>query len=894
VQALIGVRRTGGTSGPNPDGSGSVSVNFATSDGTATNGINYTGVNESVVFPPGEVLKLVPVPVMDDSNITPNLTVNLTLSGPTPPAILGDQPTATLTIINDDNAVKFSSDNFAVAKNTGTGFGTLDVQRIGTTNGSCTVDFYTSTNGTAVIGTDYQPTNGTLTFNPGDTDKTIYVPVINNGLVEGNRTVIVALTNNMGTLLNSPSNSTLTIDDTTAAPGQFYLSATNYQAGSGDGTVFLTVLRTNGTSGSASVTYTTVPGTAVPGIDYNPVTNTVSFGDGDTLKTFPITLINNPTAQEPVSFSVFLSNPTGLATLTTPTNATVTIVNTNSGVEFVSRTNAFIETAGTATLFVSRVGNTSGPLTVNFSTTNGTALAGQNFTAAVNAPLSFGSGEALKVISIPLIYDPMVTGDLLFTVGLASTNPAVQVTNPKFTTVVVHDADAGLSFTNATTSVLKTAGVAAIPVITSNTNVEPYSVNYATADGTAQANIHYTPVAGTLTFSNGVATNYFYVPILNNGIIDTNRYFTVQLSGATAPAQVVSPSVQTVTIVEAQSGFSFSSPAYSVLRNGGIAATITVNRQGNSNNVASVNFSATNGTAVAGLDYTPTNGVFVFTNGVMSQIFRVPVFGRTTVQPDDTVLLQLSNPTNAILSPPNAATLTIHDTSGSLVVPAGSVLTSESFVPPNGIIDPGETVTLQFAFRASGGTNIPNVVASLLATNGITSPSPASQNYGGLVVNGPSVYRPFSFTAVGTNSQQIAATFLLGNGVTNIGTAVFTYTLGQWTNVFFNTNIIYIQDDTIASPYPSAINVTGVGGTLIKATMTVTNLTHQTPSDIDMLLVSPGGADTMVMSHAGAQFSIKSVTLMFDDAATSSLPQNARIVTGTNKPTAYGSTPSFP
>ena len=53
-------------------------------------------------------------------------------------------------------------------------------------------------------------------------------------------------------------------------------------------------------------------------------------------------------------------------------------------------------------------------------------------------------------------------------------------------------------------------------------------------------------------------------------------------------------------------------------------------------------------------------------------------------------------------------------------------------------------------------------------------------------MNGPSVYRPFSFTAVGTNSQQIAATLLLNNGVTSIGTAVFTYTLGSWTNVFTN------------------------------------------------------------------------------------------------------------
>ena len=574
VQALIGIRRTGGTSGPNADGSGNISVNFMTSDGTATNGINYQGINQSVTFQPGEVLQLIPVPVMDDSNITANLTANLTLSSPTPPAILGDQPTATLTIINDDNAVNFTSDNYAVAKNTPTGFGALIVQRIGTTNSLCTVDYYTTTNGTALIGTDYQPTNGTLTFNPGVTSQTIVVPVVNNGLVEGNQTVIVALTNNTGTLLEAPSNAVLTIVDTTAAPGQFFLSPTNYSARSGDGTVVLTVLRTNGTSGSASVTYTTVPGTAVPGIDYSPVTNTVSFGNGDTVKTFAITLLSNPIAHQPVNFLVFLSKPTGGSSLLgVATNATVTISSTNSGVGFLSTTNFANETDATASLFVSRVGNTNGPLTMFYSATNGTALAGRDFVQVLNAPLTFASGEVTKVISIPLIYYPVVTGDLTFNVGLVSTNPNVQVVQPKFTTVVLHDADAGLSFTNAATSVAKNAGTLVIPVITSNTNVEPYSVNYATADGTAQTGVHYVAQTGTLTFSNGMATNYITVPIINNGIVDTNRTFTVTLSGATAPAQVVSPGTVTVTIVEAQSGFSFSSPAYTVLRNGGVAAT---------------------------------------------------------------------------------------------------------------------------------------------------------------------------------------------------------------------------------------------------------------------------------------------------------------------------------
>ena len=66
VQASISVRRTGGTSGTNANGTGDVFVNFATHAGTAVAGVNYSNVNANLDFPVGEVLKIVPVPVMDD------------------------------------------------------------------------------------------------------------------------------------------------------------------------------------------------------------------------------------------------------------------------------------------------------------------------------------------------------------------------------------------------------------------------------------------------------------------------------------------------------------------------------------------------------------------------------------------------------------------------------------------------------------------------------------------------------------------------------------------------------------------------------------------------------------------------------------------------------------
>ena len=145
---------------------------------------------------------------------------------------------------------------------------------------------------------------------------------------------------------------------------------------------------------------------------------------------------------------------------------------------------------------------------------------------------------------------------------------------------MVQDADAGLSFTNATSSVLKNAGSAVITVVchqyrrrTGDRSTEcqhvPLSVNYSTSNGTATAGIDYMAVSGTLVFTNGIGTNTFTVPIINNGLVTGNRTFTVSLSNPTPPGQLVSPSNQVVTIIDSNSGLSFSNATFTVLKTAG-------------------------------------------------------------------------------------------------------------------------------------------------------------------------------------------------------------------------------------------------------------------------------------------------------------------------------------
>src|SRR6185312_10365858 len=280
---------------------------------------------------------------------------------------------------------------------------------IGGSFGAATLGFTTTTNGTAGIGTDYNPLSATVAFNPGDTTKTVQIPIINNNLPQGDRTVTMLISNIQNAAITSPSNAVLTIKDTTFSPGHLSFATTNYFVNEGDGTATLSVIRTGGSSGTISTFYYTTPGTAIPGLNYISVSNNLSFSDGQTNRTFTVPLIDNSLAQGEVSLTVsLLTNASSGSTLLDPTNAQVFITDNDAGFKFVNSTNTLLETAGNAVLGVIRIGPTNSTLSVDYATHDLTATAGVNYTTT-SGTLTFGPGQVLKSIQIPVIDDPDVT-----------------------------------------------------------------------------------------------------------------------------------------------------------------------------------------------------------------------------------------------------------------------------------------------------------------------------------------------------------------------------------------------------------------------------------------------------------------------------------------------------
>ena len=111
------------------------------------------------------------------------------------------------------------------------------------------------------------------------------------------------------------------------------------------------------------------------------------------------------------------------------------------------------------------------------------------------------------------------------------------------------------------------------------------------------------------------------------------------------------------------------------------------------------------------------------------------------------------------------------------------LVVSNSFVPvaegcTNGVVDPAETVTVSFGLKNTGTADTTNLVATLLASGGILSPS-GPQTYGVLNANGAALAQAFTFTAIGNCGDTNTASLQLQDGATGLGTVAFSFRLGQ-------------------------------------------------------------------------------------------------------------------
>ena len=209
ASVLVMVLRTGGSTG-------AITVDYASSDGTATAGSDYGAVGGRLLFTDGVISQSFSVPIVDYSVPEADESFTLTLSNATAGASLGAVSTATVTIIDDDplpaGSVQFSTGTYSVAENGASVL--VTVTRTGGSAGAVSVDYATG-NGTALAGSDYSTRSGTLIFADGVTaSQTFSVPILNDAVPESDESFTLGLSNvTGGASLGAVTTATVTITD---------------------------------------------------------------------------------------------------------------------------------------------------------------------------------------------------------------------------------------------------------------------------------------------------------------------------------------------------------------------------------------------------------------------------------------------------------------------------------------------------------------------------------------------------------------------------------------------------------------------------------------------------------------------------------------------------------
>ena len=638
-----------------------VTVDFLSTNVTATAGSDYTATNATLSFAAGETNKTFTVPITNDDTQESTETFRVFLSNPVD-GILGTGTNVVVVSDDDGSTINLTTNALTLAE-TNTSL-VITAIRSGATNTAVTVD-YTTTNATASAGSDYTAAGATWTFAPGVTTNTVTLTLADDATQEGSETFSVRLSNASNTSIGTGTNTiTITDDD----EGVVSFTTNSIAVAENTNSVTLTVVRSGATNTTVSVNFTNLgSSTATAGSDFVATNGLLVFAPGVTTNTFSVTVINDGLAEVSEYINMRLQNATNCSLGTNSLIITV-LTNDSAYLSWSTATTNLAETGGSLTLTLNRTGTTNNAVTVAFTTTNVTASVGVDYTLT-NGTLSFAAGETNKTITVAVADDDLQEADETFRVVLSAPTDATIVLGTNTVSITDDDGSVVTLTTNAVT-LAETNTSVTLTVIRSGATNTAVAVDFTTTNVTASSGSDYTATNGTLSFAPGVTTNTVTITLADDLTYEGDETFRFVLSGLTNATLATGTNTLTITDNDiAYLGFTAATSSASELDS---SVIVTVERTGSTNTTVSVAYHTTNVTATAGDDYTATNGVLVFAPGETNKSITVEVLFDADIESAETFRLRLVSFTNAASATDTNLTITLIDAFGGGFAPASA------------------------------------------------------------------------------------------------------------------------------------------------------------------------------------------------------------------------------
>lgn len=652
------------------DDSAPFTLSYSTFPSSALAGVDFLEVAKEVHFEAGQDEATVTIDIVNDAWKEPTETflISINDSSPERPIV---HPWTNISI-RDNDGLEFTKDTEAVDENAGTV--TLYVRGGEDSTSGFTVDYYT-VDVQATADEDYVSTSGTLEFSPGEAQKPIVIPIINNGVKEDTEAFQVRLRNATGdAALGGRTRTLVWINDNDDAA--YVNSAQRVVEDAGEAIV--RVERGNDGTNLFSVAYTTRLqsfGTAEAGSDYEAVSGTVLFHGPELFKEVRIPIFNDGRSEGEEYFFLRLTEATGEGFLNGNRSQHLVTIVDNDGPAYITGEYEVVEDAGETVFWIERGNDGTNIFSVDYTTIDDTALAGEDY-SAVSGTVVFEGTNRTREVRVLILEDEFVEEPERFYLRLTDGYGDGRLGGMRQQDLHIIDNDTGIELGAAFYRVWENAGQVVVAVDRGTDGTSPVTVTWETEDISAVSGIDYLGGTGTLTFAGAERHRQIVIPLTQ----DDNREepiktFKIHLT-MDGPSLLGERRRATVQIDDNDTSMIYV--ADQTVPNGEASAELLVTREHALNESVSVAWNTADDTAVAGTDYVAGGGYVHFGPGEHTQRIKIALLAPEATEGDPSFRVQLS----------------VDSAKASLIRPTAKItldrVDAGSTIPPDAMIGFGE------------------------------------------------------------------------------------------------------------------------------------------------------------------------------------------------------------